>query len=153
MVAVSTFLPASRASSRGSAGSAGREAPPVETRRARVLVVDDDPDFLESMRFVLEGDGYQVGVAVNGEEAMHALRVGQTPDLIILDLMMPVKNGWQVWDELQLDTVLATVPVIIMTSTGLRQGAVGGAIVLPKNISALVLLRRIAGALKLPEPR
>jgi CheY-like chemotaxis protein len=121
----------------------------VGAARLTVLVVDDDPDFLDSMRFVLEGDGYDVVCASDGNEAMRLLHASVRPDLIILDLMMPVKNGWQVWDELQLDPALSAIPVIVMTSTGLRQGAVGSAIVLPKNISALVLLRKIAGALKL----
>lgn len=116
-------------------------------RRVHVLVVDDDPDFRDSMRYVLESDGYLVDTAADGAQATDALR-SRAPDLIILDLMMPVKNGWQVLDELKADPALRNIPVIVMTSTGLRQGAVGATIVLNKNISALVLLKKIADAIR-----
>jgi two-component system, chemotaxis family, chemotaxis protein CheY len=60
----------------------------------RVLVVDDDPDILEALSEILEAEGYDVQRARNGREALQRLEHG-LPDLVLLDLMMPVMDGWE----------------------------------------------------------
>src|SRR5579872_6717093 len=73
------------------AGAGDRET--VETSRS-VLIVDDDPDLLDVTSFVIENEGIVVETARNGQEALAALRAGGLPGLVLLDLMMPVMNGW-----------------------------------------------------------
>jgi len=66
----------------------------METRgRKLVLVVEDDPDILELLRLVLEGEGYAVTTAENGREGLDAVARAR-PDLILLDMKMPVMDGW-----------------------------------------------------------
>ena len=60
----------------------------------RVLVVDDDPDILDALSEILEVEGYHVQRARNGREALQRLELG-LPDLVLLDLMMPVMDGWE----------------------------------------------------------
>ena len=85
---------------------------------APILIVDDDHDILETMRFVLECAGYHVATAKNGAEALERLRSEPTPCVIFLDLMMPVMNGWEFRAKQLDDPRLAAIPVIIMTGAG-----------------------------------
>ncbi len=85
---------------------------------ARVLVIDDDPDILDAMSLVLDSAGYQVSTATNGKEALERLRAGTAPSVILLDLMMPVMNGWQFRAEQTQDPKLAAIPVVIITGAG-----------------------------------
>lgn len=82
----------------------------------KVLVVDDDYAVLDSMKDVLEDEGYEVFLAANGLEALKELWKGTRPCVILLDLMMPVMNGWE-FREVQLrDGGLAAIPTIIVTA-------------------------------------
>src|SRR5262245_25349193 len=84
-----------------------------------VLVVDDDPDIRETLRFVLEDAGYSVYVAENGKEALDLLAVAETPPgLILLDLMMPIMSGDEMLRALKAVHALATIPVTIVTASG-----------------------------------
>jgi two-component system, chemotaxis family, chemotaxis protein CheY len=65
-----------------------------QTAARRVLVVDDDPDILDALSEILEAEGYDVQRARNGREALQRLEQG-LPDLVLLDLMMPVMDGWE----------------------------------------------------------
>src|ERR1044071_1184503 len=76
-----------------------------------ILVVEDDSAIREVLTDVLESEGYQVLNAANGREAIQLLRSSTLPCLILLDLMMPVMNGWQFRDEQRQDPLLAPVPV------------------------------------------
>jgi CheY-like chemotaxis protein len=80
-----------------------------------VLVVDDDPDIREMIGQALELEGWSVVGAANGEEALRVARVGPRPDVILLDLMMPVMNGWEFIDEQRRDSVLSTIPVVLIS--------------------------------------
>jgi len=83
---------------------------------ARVLVVDDDPDFCEITRTLLEGHGYTVQSASSGEEAMKKMRQNP-PDLVILDVVMKgVLDGVAVSDEMRCDKALQRVPVLMVSS-------------------------------------
>ena len=87
----------------------------VDTSRF-VLIVDDDPDLLEVTTFVIEGEGLAVETAKHGEEALAVMRAGRLPMLVLLDLMMPVMNGWEFLDEVSKDPELRAVPVVVLTA-------------------------------------
>lgn len=88
---------------------------------AKILLVDDDPDFVEATRIVLESAPYDVTVAYNGDEAL--LKVGEVnPDLIILDIIMPEQDGFKVCEALKSDPELSKIPVIMLTSLSQRMG-------------------------------
>jgi two-component system alkaline phosphatase synthesis response regulator PhoP len=83
--------------------------------KKKILVVDDDPDFAESIRSIVENGGYQVEVAYNGQEALD--RLGDFhPDLILLDVMMPVMHGHQFREELKKMPEFRDIPTILLTS-------------------------------------
>ena len=81
-----------------------------------ILIVEDDPDGLATLREILELEGYMVEGATNGEEALTRLRRGPKPSLILLDLMLPVMNGWQLRQAQQEDPELASIPVIVVSA-------------------------------------
>jgi two-component system alkaline phosphatase synthesis response regulator PhoP len=80
-----------------------------------ILVVDDDKQIARLIRSYLEQAGYQVWVAYDGEEALVFIR-HQKPDLVVLDLMLPGKDGWEITRILRNDPVLASVPIIMLTA-------------------------------------
>jgi len=81
----------------------------------RILVVDDDREIVRLTRAYLEQSGYQVLVAYDGETALHVLR-RESPDLVILDLMLPDRNGFDVTQAVRRDTSLAAMPIIMLTA-------------------------------------
>lgn len=85
------------------------------TQGRRVLVVEDDPDILELLRFNLQQEGYTVVTAVDGATALEKARK-QTPDLVVLDLALPGLPGLEVCRKLREDPVLRRVPVIMVTA-------------------------------------
>lgn len=84
----------------------------------RIFVVEDDLHIRESLTEVLEIEGYDVFSAVNGQEALEILHKGEKADLILLDLMMPVKDGFQFRMEQAQDPKISGIPVIIMSANG-----------------------------------
>jgi len=84
---------------------------------ARVLVVDDEKDVVELVKFLLERDGHQVLEAFNGKEALERARA-EHPDLIILDIMMPEMDGYTVNARLTEQEATRHIPVIILTAKG-----------------------------------
>ncbi len=81
-----------------------------------VLVVDDDPDIREALRMALESEGFPVETAANGQEALDALRRGPPPRCVLLDLMMPVMDGYAFLEEQAKDRATARVPVAVVTA-------------------------------------
>jgi DNA-binding response OmpR family regulator len=82
----------------------------------RILLVDDDPEIVDSMRAVLEGRGYQVMVARDGNQGL-ALAEREMPDLLILDMMMPKKSGFLVLERLKAkDAKTRKMPTIMITA-------------------------------------
>ena len=81
----------------------------------RILVVDDDREIVRLTRAYLEQSGYQVLVAYDGEAALHVLR-RESPDLVILDLMLPDRNGLDVTRTVRRDASLAAMPIIMLTA-------------------------------------
>jgi CheY-like chemotaxis protein len=84
--------------------------------RPKVLIIDDDRDIREVLGELLAEEGFTVEAAWNGAEAMKRLRAGFRPDVIILDLMMPVMDGLTFRAEQKLDPDLAGIPVIGVTA-------------------------------------
>ncbi len=86
---------------------------------ARVLVVDDDADIREGLRDILEDEGHDVAEARNGQDALARLRaLVPAPDLILLDLMMPVMDGLEFRRQQLLDPALAGIPVVVLSADG-----------------------------------
>ena len=82
-----------------------------------VLVVDDDAAIRDALREVLTEEGYSVTTAPNGEEALGRLRQSdRPPGLILLDLMMPVMDGWQFLDQLAHEPAMQAVPVVVLSA-------------------------------------
>ena len=81
-----------------------------------ILVIDDEADLRETLSIILNEEGYEVMSAGNGAEALDRLRSGAPPSLILLDLMMPVMNGWQFRAEQRQDPQLARIPVVIISA-------------------------------------
>lgn len=85
--------------------------------RPRVFVVEDDPDILDTLAEVLEDRGFTVGTAVNGADALAKLReASERPEVIVLDLMMPVMDGWQFRSAQRADPRLAEIPVVLISA-------------------------------------
>jgi CheY-like chemotaxis protein len=81
-----------------------------------ILVVEDDFALGDSVRDLLVDEGHQVDLARNGREALEQLRKGLRPELILLDLMMPVMDGWTFREELSRDPDLRDIPVLVMSA-------------------------------------
>jgi CheY-like chemotaxis protein len=100
------------------------------SQKAKVLIVDDEPFNIDVLQQELEELDYQVITASNGKEALEQIKKHQ-PDLILLDLMMPVLDGFAVLLEVKADAVLRDIPVIIVSAEhdsksivkGIKQGA------------------------------
>ena len=83
---------------------------------SKILIVDDDPDFVEATRIVLEGAGYDTLSAANGDESLRVVRA-EKPDLIILDVIMSsILDGLNVSQQLQDDPEHKDIPIIMVTS-------------------------------------
>jgi two-component system, OmpR family, alkaline phosphatase synthesis response regulator PhoP len=81
----------------------------------RILVVDDDPDLVEAISMILKSKHYEVIVAYGGVEGLEKTKT-EKPDLIVLDVMMPDKDGYTVCKELKADPVLCEIPVLLLTA-------------------------------------
>ena len=86
----------------------------------RVLIAEDEPNIVESLSFVLEREGFAVRAVLDGEAALRELRA-DAPDLLVLDLMLPRMNGFEVLTAVKSDPALAAVPVIVLTAKGQAQ--------------------------------
>ncbi len=108
-----------------------------------VLIVDDDTDTRDSLRAAFEAQGYSASTAADGAEALKRLKQGvPRPDVVILDLGLPVIDGGGVFRAMQADPSLAKIPVVV--STGQPELAPPGAIVVPKPLKLDRLLKKVA---------
>ncbi len=98
--------------------------------KQRILVVDDDLSIVRALQNYLEQDGFEILKAYEGRTAMHILQHDK-PELLILDLMLPDQDGWEITRAIRADAVLATMPIIMLTArvedtdkiVGLEMGA------------------------------
>ena len=92
--------------------------------RSTILVVEDEMESRETLREILELEGYKVRTAVNGREALDTLTaIGDQICIVLLDLFMPVMDGWQVIDELKASGRLASTQIVVITSAAHRAPA------------------------------
>jgi len=85
------------------------------TDKKRILVVDDEPDFCSIVQGQLEKEGFDVELAYNGVEGMEKVQANP-PDAIVLDVMMPEKDGYEMCKELKADSILCDIPVLLLTA-------------------------------------
>jgi two-component system alkaline phosphatase synthesis response regulator PhoP len=85
------------------------------TDKKRILVVDDEPDFCSIVQGQLEKEGFEVELAYNGIEGMEKVQANP-PDAIVLDVMMPEKDGYEMCRELKSDENLCDIPVLLLTA-------------------------------------
>ncbi|MCA1825843.1 MAG: response regulator [Myxococcales bacterium] len=109
--------------------------------KGRVLVVEDDRDIREELTELLEENDYCVLVAEHGQHALDVMRAGNRPDAIILDLMMPVMDGWEFRERQKKDPDFAPIPVIVTTAS---ERSVDADALLRKPIDRDALLRALA---------
>ena len=83
--------------------------------KRRVLCIEDDAEMIDLIRLILERKGFEVLEAVGGKEGLEVSR-REMPDLILLDLMMPEVDGWEVFRQLRADEQLKDIPVIVVTA-------------------------------------
>ena len=81
-----------------------------------VLIVEDDADLREMMAQLLTLEGFQAETAANGRDALEYLQKGDPPDVILLDLMMPIMDGWEFRRRQRQDPTLANVPVVVLSA-------------------------------------
>ena len=81
----------------------------------KVVLVDDDVDFCEATKLLLESKGFEVAVAYDGKEGLEKIRA-EKPDLVILDVMMPEMNGYDVCVVMKADPALKEIPTILLTA-------------------------------------
>jgi|SRR5579871_2199371 len=89
---------------------------PSAVRTFRVLVVEDDPITRAGMAVILGREGFETITVANGEEALTCLRTGPPPDLILLDMLMPVLDGWHFLDRLHAEAPKSPIPIILLTT-------------------------------------
>ena len=120
--------------------------------RVRILVVDDEPDILELIRYNLTRNNYDMTGVASGEEAFASVRTSP-PDLVVLDLMLPGIDGLEVCRRLKNDARTAAIPVVILSAKGEEADVVTGLELgaddyLTKPFSPRVLLARIKAVLR-----
>ena len=116
-----------------------------------ILIVDDERDILELLKYNLEKEGYRVLTAHNGKEALRVVR--QLPDLVVLDVMMPELDGWEVCKAIRKDPATAKTPIVFLTArdsevdevVGLELGADD---YITKPVKVRTFLARVKRALK-----
>ena len=120
-----------------------RSSIPADSRCMNVVLIEDDPDIREAITNALQWEGYEVFEAANGSIGMEVLRKSGNTCLVLLDLMMPVMDGWEFLAAKQADPAIAGVPVIIMSAVASENSCVGAAVILKKPIDLDILLANV----------
>lgn len=120
----------------------------------KVLIAEDDSNIVESLSFVLGRAGFEVSSALDGDEALHRLHDNR-PDVMVLDLMLPKRNGFEVLKAVKADPALRSLPVMVLTAKGqpqdrrlVEQIGVEGFLTKPfSNTDVVEAVRRLAQGL------
>jgi CheY-like chemotaxis protein len=116
--------------------------------KGRVLIVEDEELVRDAMAPFLEGEGYEVQLAENGREALRCLKTDVLPDIIVLDLRMPVMDGWEFRARQMDDPTLGRIPVVALSADGTAEAvAISAQAFLRKPIAATELLATIGRVL------
>lgn len=123
----------------------------------KILIVDDEPDTVELAKMVLSYEGYDITIAYDGDEALEKIRL-ETPDLVLLDIKMPKKDGLEVCRELKQDPEYKHIPILMFTAKAhnrdLELGWEAGADdYITKPFSGVALLERIRTHLEKEAPK
>ncbi|MDD9979267.1 MAG: response regulator [Boseongicola sp.] len=86
----------------------------------RVLLIEDEQNIIEAIRFILSREGWQVFTHSNGSTALEAIRE-RTPDLVVLDVMLPNRSGYDILNDLRADPDLQELPVLMLTARGQKK--------------------------------
>jgi len=120
----------------------------------KILVVDDEPNIVISLEYLLKREGYAVLIARDGQEALETI-VREKPDLVLLDLMMPKKNGFEVCQALRASEDMPTIKILMLTAKGrdtdLAKGlALGADAYVTKPFSTRELVQKVEELLRRP---
>ena len=118
------------------------------TDAATVLIVDDDQAILDGVGEFLREEGFTVVTAANGAEALAHLRAGLIADVILLDVMMPVMDGWDFRTEQLADPVLQDIPVVAISASGFARSTIGAQLKAYDVFAKPIELRRFVETLR-----
>jgi len=113
----------------------------------KILIADDEPNIVISLEFLMKREGFDVSVAADGEAALKAM-AGNTPDLVLLDIMLPKKDGFEVCQQIRANPAWQDVKVVMLTAKGrdteMAKGlALGADVYMTKPFSTKDLVERI----------
>lgn len=119
----------------------------------KILIVDDEPNIVISLEFLMKREGFQVSLAVDGEEALRKIAEIQ-PDLVLLDVMMPKKSGFEVCQEIRANPDWTSIKILMLTAKGrdteLQKGiALGADAYVTKPFSTKDLVAKVKSVLGL----
>jgi DNA-binding response OmpR family regulator len=117
----------------------------------KILIADDEQNIVISLEFLMKREGFEVSIANDGEEAVSMIRA-QRPDLVLLDVMMPKKSGFEVCQEIKADPALQAVRILMLTAKGrdteVTKGlALGADAYMTKPFSTKELVERVRSML------
>ncbi len=121
---------------------------------SKILLIDDEPDILEFLKYNLENEGYQVITGTDGQQALE--KIAENPDLIVLDIMMPKLDGFEVMERIRSDKRYKDIPVIFLTAKAgeaheIKGLELGASDYIQKPISPKKLIARVKANLKKSE--
>lgn len=113
----------------------------------KVLLIEDEPNIIEAVSFILSRDGWEVKTHSNGHDAIEAVR-HRAPDLIVLDVMLPGRSGFEILQEIRADSAMSDLPVLMLTARGQEKdrdmaGRIGASRFMTKPFSNSELLSAV----------
>jgi len=95
------------------------------SNKKKILIVDDEPDIVETLKFLIESEGFESIIALDGEEALKKAKE-ENPDIMILDVMLPKINGYKVCRLLKFDSKYKHIPILMVTARSQEEDKVIG---------------------------
>ena len=97
----------------------------MNNNKKKILIVDDEPDIVETLKFLMESEGFESIIALDGEEALRKAKE-ENPDIMILDVMLPKINGYKVCRLLKFDSKYKHIPILMVTARSQEEDKVIG---------------------------